>query len=220
MCTARAGLVVDDAQHGPLSCGILWPSGQAEDTRVPRGSARSAPAPRSCREGKERWREAVPGSLDPCSSRSLGCSQRRLEVDKAHLLQHMELGASCPQAAAGRARGAAPEPAAPARACPHPHAPVPCQDPSPPAAWGGTWALIRAGLGSWHSPTAAGRERWLRCRMELEVSVTSKGRKGPFEPPAGGSRDRQLVPLVPRATLTWPGCGDTHPWALGTVGLI
>lgn len=94
---------------------------------------------------------------DPCSSRSLGCSQRRLEVDKAHLLQHMELGASCPQAAAGRARGAAPEPAA--RACPHPHAPVPCQDPSPPAAWGGTWALIRAGLSSWHKDVAQPHNR-------------------------------------------------------------
>lgn len=85
----------------------------------------------------------------------LGCSQRRLEVDKAHLPQHMELGASRPRAAAGRARGAAPEPTAPARACPHPHAPVPCQDPSPPAAWGGMRALIRAGLSSWQEEDVA-----------------------------------------------------------------
>lgn len=49
-----------------------------------------------------------------------------------------------------------------------------------------------------HSP---GRQRWLRCRTELEVPVTAKGRNGPCKSPAPGSRDRQLVPLVPCAML-------------------
>lgn len=39
-------------------------------------------------------------------------------MDKAHLLQHMELGASCPRAAAGRAREAAPGARGPCQSLP------------------------------------------------------------------------------------------------------
>lgn len=83
-------------------------SDQGGDTRVPPGLGQVCSRPTELQGGKGEMEGCCARAQCPCSSLSLGCSQRRLEVDKAHLLQHMELGASCPQAAAGRARGAAP----------------------------------------------------------------------------------------------------------------